>query len=64
MEDISSDAFILRKIKEDNKVIVGRFTTNGIDYVVVKLENATHVMPETDWRKTYGKLHPERWKKR
>ena len=45
-------------------MIVGKFTTNGTDYVVVKLENATHVMTEMDWRKTYGKLHPERWNKR
>lgn len=27
-------------------MVVGKFTTNGTDYVVVKLENATHVMPE------------------
>lgn len=42
-------------------MILGKFTTNGVDYVVVKLENATHVMTEMDWKKTYGKLHPERW---
>ena len=29
-------------------MIVGKFTTNGTDYVVVKLENATHVMTEMD----------------
>ena len=44
-------------------MVIGNFTTNGTDYVVVKLKNATHVMSETDWRKTYGKLHPERWNK-
>lgn len=32
-------------------MIVGKFTTNGTDYVVVKMENATHVMSETDWRR-------------
>ena len=49
---------------EDKIMIVGKFTTNGTDYVVVKLENATHVMLETDWKKTYGKLHPERWNRK
>ena len=44
-------------------MVVGNFKVNGTDYVVVKLENATHVMTETDWKKTYGTLHPERWKK-
>ena len=29
-------------------MIVGKFTTNGIDYVVVKMKNATHIMPEMD----------------
>lgn len=45
-------------------MVVGKFTINGTDYVVVKMENATHVMPETDWKKCYGALHPERWNKR
>lgn len=49
---------------EDKNMVVGKFTTNGTDYVVVKLENATHVMPEVDWKKTYGKLHPERWNRK
>ena len=44
-------------------MIVEKFTTNGTNYVVVKLKNATHVMPEADWKKTYGYLHSERWKK-
>lgn len=55
-------SFILHKIG-GQIMVVGKFTTNGINYVVVKMENATHVMPETDWKKTYGKLHPERWRK-
>ena len=45
-------------------MVVGKFTTNGTNYVVVKLENATHVMLETDWKNTYGKLHPERWNRK
>ena len=45
-------------------MVVGNFKVNGTDYVVVKLENATHVMPETDWKKCYGKLHPERWNRK
>lgn len=44
-------------------MIIGKFTTNGIDYVVVKMENATHVMSKTDWKKCYSKLNPERWNK-
>lgn len=44
-------------------MVVGKFTVNGVYYVVVKLENATRVMPEVDWKKTYGRLHPERWNK-
>lgn len=44
-------------------MVVGKFTVNGVYYVVVKLENATHVMPEVDWKKTYGRLHLERWNK-
>ena len=29
-------------------MVVGRFITNGTDYIVVKLDNGTHVMPEAD----------------
>ena len=32
-------------------MIVGNFKVNGIDYVVVKLKNTTHVMPKSEWRK-------------
>ena len=44
-------------------MIVGKFAINGTDYIVVKMESATHVMPEMDWKKVYGKLHPEKWNK-
>lgn len=44
--------------------VVGKFVVNGTDYVVVKMENATHVMPEMDWKKCYGGLHHERWNKK
>lgn len=44
-------------------MVVGKFKTNGTDYVVVKLGNVAHVMPEIDWKKYCGKLHSERWKK-
>ena len=58
-------AKVLNKInkKENKNMEVGRFVTNGTDYVVVKLEKGTHVMTETDWKKCYGALHPEIWKK-
>lgn len=45
-------------------MVTGKFTINGIDWVTVRLENGIHVMPETDWKKIYGKLHPERWNRR
>lgn len=32
-------------------MIVGNFKVNGIDYVVVRLENSAHIMPKADWRK-------------
>lgn len=44
-------------------MIVSKFTINGTDYVVVKLENSVHIMTEKEWRRAYGCLHPERWKK-
>lgn len=44
-------------------MIVGKFELNGNNWVVVKLENGTHTMPEVDWKKCYGQLHPERWNK-
>ena len=42
--------------------IVGDFICCGVYMVVVKLENAVHVMPYDEWKAVYGKLHPERWK--
>ena len=56
-------AFILHKIRRI-KMIVGKFAINGTDYVVVKMESATHVMPKMDWKKVYGKLHPEKWNRK
>ena len=44
-------------------MVVGNFVVNGVAYVVVRLENTSHVMSELDWKKCYGKLHPEKWKK-
>ena len=32
-------------------MVVGKFAINGTDYVVVKMESATHVMPEMDWKR-------------
>ena len=51
------------KMVEENKMVVSKFTINGTDYVVVKLENSAHIMIEKEWRRAYGSLHPERWKK-
>ena len=41
--------------------VIGDFVCCGTRMVIVKLEHGVHVMPYGEWRKVYGKLHPERW---
>ena len=45
-----------------SKNVIGDFIYCGKYMVVVKLENAAHVMSYDEWKSIYGKLHPERWK--
>lgn len=42
-------------------MVIGNFVVNGTEYVVIKMENAAHVISKSEWKTTYGKLHPERW---
>lgn len=42
-------------------MIIGKFVVNGTNYVVVKMENATHVMPEAEWGDMYVQLYSDRW---
>lgn len=30
-------------------MVVGNFTVNKVNYVVVKMGNAAHIMPEDEW---------------
>lgn len=41
--------------------IVGKFECNGKLMIIVKMENATHIMPEIEWKWIYSKLHSDRW---
>lgn len=44
------------------KEIVYNIVCNGEDCVAVKMENAVHLMTLKEWKHTYGRLHPEKWK--
>ena len=49
---------------EDKSMVremIGDFICCGEYMVIVKLENAAHVMSYDEWKSAYGKLHPERW---
>ena len=54
--------FRKRKGEEINMVI-GKFMVGKEKHVVVKMDHATHTMPKADWKRLYGNLHPEKWKK-
>ena len=45
-----------------NKEVIASFICCGEYMVVVELEHGTHVMSYNEWRRVYGKLHPELWK--
>lgn len=45
-------------------MVVGNFTVRGEEWVAVKLDGGTCTMPLKDWKRAYGYMHPERWKKR
>ncbi len=37
------------------------FECNGKEMVIVKVTDAAHVMDKEEWKKVFGKWHPERW---
>lgn len=41
--------------------VISSFICYGKYMVTVRVGNAVHVMPCDEWKKVYGKLHPERW---
>lgn len=43
--------------------LIREFMCNGTMMVIVRLEHGVHTMPLDEWKRTYGKLHPERWNK-
>lgn len=45
-------------------MIIGKFTVGKEKHVVVKMDHAVHTMPESDWKRLYGCLHPEKWNKK
>lgn len=47
-----------------SKYVIGNFIYNKRVLVVVKLEHGTHVMDFSEWKRVYGKLHPEHWIKK
>ena len=44
-------------------MVIGKFMVGKEKHVVVKMDHATHTMPKADWKRLYGNLHPEKWKK-
>lgn len=44
--------------------IIGKFIVNDKTYIVLKGYGATHVMPESEYKKIWGILHPEHWEKK
>lgn len=54
---------IMEDIKVNEYEVVGRFDCHGIDMVIIRMGDATHVMSTDDWKKVWGRLHPGRWEK-
>lgn len=44
-----------------NTEVIDDFVCCGKHMVIVKLEHGAHVMTMDEWKRIYGKLHPERW---
>lgn len=61
LENKYPDAFLVQRNGGNLKMIISKFIKNGEEWVIVKLNNATHLMSEREWKWTYGKLHPEKW---
>jgi len=45
-----------------NYKLIKEFECNGKEMVIVKVNGAAHVMDKEEWKKVFGKWHPERWK--
>lgn len=43
-----------------SREVVKHFICCGKQMVIVELENSAHVMTLEEWKRVYGKLHPER----
>lgn len=43
--------------------LIREFMCNGKQMVIIRIKNCVHTMPLDEWKRTYGKLHPERWNK-
>ncbi len=41
--------------------VIGEFICCGKSMVIIRLENSAHILTKEEWKKTYGKLHPERF---
>lgn len=47
---------------DDGYNVVDEFCCCGKQMVTVRTGNTAHVMSQDEWRKIYGRNHPERWK--
>ena len=43
--------------------VIKAFECRGKNMVIVRFENAAHIMSIEEWKSVYGKLHSERWNK-
>lgn len=59
LENTYPDAFLIQR-NGGNQMVVGNFTVDGREYVVVRMENAIHIMSKVDWRWVYDQLHLEK----
>lgn len=41
--------------------LIKEFECNGKEMIIVKTKGATHVMDKEEWKRVFGKWHPERW---
>lgn len=51
-------------MNEDRYEIISKFECCGENMIIVKLRGNIHVISTEEWKKIYGKNHPERWNKR
>jgi len=41
--------------------VIKVFECNGEGMIIVKVSGAAYVMDKEEWKKVFGKWHPERW---